>query len=127
MRRLATIVVPVALTLACSDPESPRRNIMLGVEDVVAPTELASNAELVATITVITGGCKRFDRFTTSRSEGRLTVEARGSDAALGQVCTRDLRFEPHEYRATLPAGNPVVLAVRRPNGADLVRQIQIR
>jgi len=127
MRRLTTIAGAVALVLACSDPGSPRRNNVLGVEDVVAPTELASNTELVATITVITGGCKKFDRFTTSRSEGRLTVEAWGTDAAAGQVCTRDLRFEPHEYRATLPAGNPVILAVRRPNGADLVRQIQIR
>ena len=127
MRRLATVLLPLILTVACRDPGAPRTNVALGVEQVVVPTELAPNAELVATITVITGGCKKFERFTTTRSEGQLTVEARGSDATPGRVCTRDLRFEPHEYRASLPAGNPVVLAVRRPNGPDLVRQIQIR
>jgi len=127
MRRLATFVWPVVLAVACNDAEAPRVNVVLGVEEVVAPTELAPNAELVATITVITGGCKRFEQFASTRSDGRLTVEARGSDATPGQTCTRDLRLEPHEYRASLPAGNPVVLAVRRPNGPDLVRQIQIR
>ena len=127
MRRLATFVLPLLLSLGCNSPGAPRRDVVLGVEDVATPTELASNAELVATITVITGGCKKFDRFTTARSDDRLTVEARGTDGVPGQVCTRDLRFEPHEYRASLPAGRPVVLAVRRPNGPDIVRQIQVR
>src|SRR5438046_2985480 len=98
MARRASIVALLALALACSVLGGPRNNVMLGVQDVVAPTELAPNAELVATITVVTGGCKKFDRFTTSRSGGRLTVEAHGSDAAPGQLCTADVRFEPHEY-----------------------------
>ena len=126
MGRSAIIIGLCLVAVACDDFGGPRKAVILGVQDVVAPTELAPNAELVATITVITGGCKAFDRFVTSRGGDRLTVEARGTDTR-NQNCPADVRYEPREYRATVPPTNPVVLAVRRPNGDDLVRQIQIR
>ena len=127
MRRIAIIVGLLPVALACNDSGAPRKHVMLGVQEVLAPTELALNVELVATITVITGGCKAFDRFVTSRSGNRLTVEARGFDAAGGQLCPDDIRYEPREYRSTVPPANPVVLAVRQPNGDEIVRQIHIR
>ena len=126
MRRSAFILGLLCFAVACNDLAGPRKAVLLGVQDVVAPTELVAGAELVATITVVTGGCKAFDRFTTNRSDNRLTVVAHGTDAR-NQSCPADVRYEPHEYRATAPSGNPVVLAVRQPNGDELVRSIQIR
>ena len=126
MRRAAFIGGLACMAFACASPTGPRKAVLLGVHDVVAPTELAAGAELVATITVVTGGCKTFDRFVTSRSSARLTVEAWGTDAR-DQSCPSDVRYEPHAYRASLPSANPVELAVRQPNGDELVRTIQIR
>ena len=126
MRRGAYIISLACLTFACDDAAGPRQAVLLRVQDVVAPSELAPGAPLVATITVITGGCKAFDRFVTSRSGDRLTVVARGTDAPTLN-CPDDLRYEPKEYRATMPSANPVVLAVRQPNGDEVVRTIQIR
>ena len=126
MRQSAVIIGAAVLACACNGVTSPREAVLLGVQDVVAPTEVAAGAELVATITVATGGCKAFDRFETRQSSARLTVEAWGTDAR-GQSCPADVRYEPREYRASMPSGNPVVLAVRQPNGDELVRTIQIR
>ena len=128
MRRSRIFLSFLPLTLACSALGEPRRSIVLGVHDVVAPAEVAVGSELVATITVVTGGCKSFDRFVTARAANRLTVEARGWDAAgAGRSCPADIRYEAREYRATLPAGDPVVLAVRQPNGTEVVREIDVR
>ena len=126
MRRAAFISGLALMAFACGSPAGPREAVLLGVQEVVAPTELAAGAELVATITVVTGGCKAFDRFVTTRSSARLTVEAWGTDAR-EQSCPADVHYEPHEYRASVPSGNPVVLAVQQPNGDELVRTIQIR
>ena len=126
MRRSVFILAVGLIACACDGLADPRRAVLLGVQDVVAPAEVAAGAELVATITVVTGGCKAFDRFVTRRDNARLTVEAWGTDAR-NQSCPADVHYEPHEYRAVVPSGNPVVLAVRQPNGDELVRTIQIR
>src|SRR3954470_20392382 len=105
MRRSAFIFGLAFLTSACSLITDPRKAVLLFVQDVVVPNELAPGTELVATITVMTGGCKMFERFETSRAGDRLTVVARGTDMP-NQVCTDDIRYEPHEYRVTVPSGN---------------------
>jgi hypothetical protein len=126
MRRSAVIIGVAFLAYACNGVATPREAVLLGIQDVVAPTEVAAGAELVATITLVTGGCKAFERFETRASSARLTVEAWGTDAS-NQSCPADVRYEPREFRASLPSGNPVVLAVRQPNGDELVRTIQVR
>ena len=127
MPRLLLLLALLPAAVACNSVGEPRRSIVLLVESVAAPSEVAAGSELVATITVITGGCKSFDRFVTTRNGSRLTVEAHGSDAGRGLSCPADVRYEPREYRAALPASNPFQLAVRQPNGSEIVREITIR
>lgn len=127
MKRCSIVLALCAMALACSEFGGPRRSIVLSVSEIAAPSELEAGAELVATITVVTGGCKAFDRFVTTRTGDRLTVEARGWDASRGQVCPTDVRYEAREYRASAPGGTALVLVIRQPDGSELVRQIPIR
>jgi hypothetical protein len=127
MKRSWVLLAVCALALACSEFGGPRRSILLAVSEIAAPSELAAGAELVATITVVTGGCKAFDQFVTTRTGDRLTVEARGWDATRGQMCPTDVRYEAREYRAGVPGGTVLILAIRQPDGSELVREIPIR
>ena len=125
----AFIAFGVLLALvACQNPFASDRAIDLSVSDVVVPEELAPGADLVVTLTVVTGGCRSFDRIDGSRVADRLTLIARGRDGTrMGGACPTDIRFEEHTYRAGPVSADPFTVVVRQPRESDLVRQIRVR
>jgi hypothetical protein len=125
-------VVVVGLVLGalagCRNPFASDRVVTLPAADVAVPAELAPGSELVVTVTVVTGGCKRFERFVAGRAADRLTLTARGRDGAgAGVSCPDDIRYEPRPYRAAPPFVDPFTVAVRQPDGTELARVVRIR
>lgn len=122
-------LVAVLLALgACRSPFGAERAILLPVRDLVVPEHVAANAELEVTLTVVTGGCRSFDRIEANRSADRLTLIPWGRDASgPGVMCTGDIRYEEKTYRTGPVSSDPFTVVVRQPGGTELVRQVRVR
>lgn len=126
MRRAAPVVLLLVL-LSCQNPFELRRPIRLEVSEVAAPESAPSQGNFTITLTVVTGGCKRFEEIRSDRTSRTLTLEARGTDAGPGTACPADIRFEPHPFLAEGPFTDPFTIVVEQPNGAPTTRTVRIR
>lgn len=127
LRALASAACLIA-TAGCRNPFASDRVVTLPVSDVAAPAELAPGADLVVTLTVVTGGCRSFERLVAERSASRLALVARGRDSsAPGRACPSDVRYEARAYRAAPPFVDPFTVAVRQPDGTELTRAVRVR
>lgn len=84
----------------------PDQSVVLGVAEIDAPVTIAPGASLSVVLTVETGGCRRFDRVETNRSESGANITVWGRDGAKGRddiMCPQDLRTERHSVRFDPP------------------------
>lgn len=128
--RFVSVAAALLATAAagCRDPLGADRAVTLPVRDLSTPAELATGAELIVTVTVVTGGCRRFERLVAERATGRLTLVAHGRDSSGPDVaCPADIREEPHTYRAAPPDRDPYTVAARQPDGSELTRVVRVR
>ncbi|HVF40732.1 MAG TPA: hypothetical protein VM939_12610 [Gemmatimonadaceae bacterium] len=112
----------------CVNPFDPGREITLEVSDVAAPASVSPSGPLSITLTVVSGGCRRFDGIKATRASNKLTLEARGIDSSGPTTsCTTDIRFEPKTYEAQGPFTDPFVITVVQPNGNLVTRTIRVQ
>ena len=112
----------------CSNPFEADHVVTLAVSDVEAPAQLAPGSELVVTLTVVTGGCRAFERLDAERSASRITLVARGRDSSgPGRTCPTDIRYETRAYRAPPPFVDPLTIVVRQPDGTELTHEVRVR
>ena len=123
---LALIVSTVVA--GCINPFDPEREITLEVSELAAPASVSPSGPLSLTLTVVSGGCRRFDGIRASRAANQLTLEARGIDSSgPTTACTADIRFEPKTYEAQGPFTDPIVVTVVQPNGNLLIRTVRVK
>ena len=124
-----SLVLALALIIGpgCWNPFAPdRERITLVVDEIDAPTEVGAAAPLSVTLTVVTGGCKQFDRIEANRSANRLTLTVHGWDRPRA-ICTSDIRYESRPYEAMPPFTDPFTIAVRQPDGSELRHEVRVR
>ena len=127
LARRSAILLVVILS-GCGNPFGSDRVITLPVSEVTVPAELAPTALLVVTVTVVTGGCKSFEKFVAIRADARLTLRAQGRDGSGSwDLCPTDIRYESRTYEATPPFADPFTVVVRQPDGAEITRVVRIR
>jgi hypothetical protein len=123
------VVRLVAVPLACN-PFAPDQSIILEVSQLDAPASVAANAPLSVVLTVVTGGCRRFDRIEARRDASSATLTAWGTDGSIGRkdvLCTSDIRYEPHTYQFNPSFTNPFTITVN-PGGINpLIATVQVQ
>ncbi|HXG72297.1 MAG TPA: hypothetical protein VNJ04_16930 [Gemmatimonadaceae bacterium] len=103
----------------------PDREVILVVQKIEGPATAAAGAPFTVIVTVQTGGCLRFDRFSAVRSAADVQLTARGRDSEPRQtVCTADIRFEPHAYVVQPPFQSPFFVVAIQPDGSTLPKQV---
>lgn len=125
MRRAAPVIL-LLLVQSCQNPFDFRRPIRLEVSEVAAPQSAPSQGNFTITLTVVTGGCKRFEGIRSDRTSRTLTLEARGTDAGPDAACPADIRFEPHPFLAKGPFTDPLTIIVEQPNSPPTTRIVRI-
>ena len=126
-----SLSVAVAMSIlfgqACFDPLDTGDDVGLHVTEVQAPESAPASGPITVTLTVVTGGCVRFDRITASRTPSTLILSARGTDTGGPNIaCPADIRHEPHSYEAPGPFANPLTITVYRPTTDPLNRTVRI-
>ena len=103
----------------------PDREVILVVQKIEGPLTAAVGSPFTVIVTVQTGGCLRFDRFSAVRSAADVQLTARGRSAERrGTVCTLDIRFEPHAYVVQPPFQSPFSVIAIQPDGSTLSKQV---
>ena len=116
------------LVAGCEDAFGPGRSIVLPITDLVVPPEVRVNDVLVVRVSIETGGCKSLVGLNAVRTEGRLTLTARGTDSAGENVsCPGDIRTEVREYRADPPFADPFTVVANQPDGSTTTRTVRVR
>jgi hypothetical protein len=112
----------------CNLFSGPDQSLRLGVEKLEAPARNSAATPISVVVTVMTGGCKVFDRFVTSKSATGATLTAIGRDLAAGKdmACTDDLILTPHTVRFDPPFASTFTITVYRPIQEPLTATVQI-
>ncbi|HEY6089606.1 MAG TPA: hypothetical protein VD771_07425, partial [Gemmatimonadaceae bacterium] len=60
--------VALAVVVAACNPFDPNRAVVLDVSNLSAPGTVPPNTQLTITLTVLTSGCRAFDRIVVQRT-----------------------------------------------------------
>lgn len=91
--------VIVAAVSGCGNIFGSDQAVILSVTEINAPPTVPPASSFSVTLTVQTGGCRRFDYIDTDRTQSVANVTVWGRDAAAGRkgvVCPDDIRLEQH-------------------------------
>lgn len=123
------VVGLVAVPIGCN-PFAPDQSVVLDVSELEAPAMISVGSPLIVVLTVVTGGCRSFDRIVAQRTMSGASLTAWGRDAAKGRKdvgCTTDIRFEPHSYQFDPPAQGSFRVEVQRQHVDPLLRTVQVQ
>lgn len=127
MRRPAFVLL-LCSSAACSNPfANDRRDIKLYVAAMVVPASAPAMGTLTVTVTVETGGCKRFERFRVTNTRTSATIEAQGSDAGPNAICTQEIGLEKKALDLSGPFSDPFTITAIQPDASVLVRTVRIQ
>jgi len=121
-------LVILAFFVACTNPLSSHRSVTLPITDLVVPVSASASVPFTVRLTVVSGGCKRFERLVATRRPGEVAFEARGRDSSGPNVgCTDDIRKDPQTYEATPPFSNPFTVRAVQPDGSSVTRTVRVQ
>ena len=133
MRPAFKFAITVALGLTglvagCQDALGPGESIVLPITDLVVPAEVRVNDVLVVRVSIATSGCKTLVGLNAVRTEGRVTLTARGNDTSGENAnCSDDIRTEVRDYRADPPFSDPFTVVANQPDGSTTTRTVRVR
>ena len=110
---------------ACDGFLERERSLQLGVQSLVAPATFAPDAPFDVTLTVVTGGCRWFERIAAERSGDQIVLQARGRETTGPDVvCPANIEYEPHAYTVRPPFGDSVAIVVQQPGALEDIRWV---
>jgi len=129
MRHTVVSVAVVLIVTGCSSVLEPnRRSIILPITRINAPSTVAPGASFSATFIIQSGGCKRFERVETTKTDKALTVLARGTEATGSNiVCTTDIREDAVVELVTPPISDPFSVIGKQPDGSETTVQVRVQ
>jgi hypothetical protein len=125
MRNLSAAFMLVFAT-ACVNPFELGTDVQLPISELDVPASVPAGGRLTVTLTVVTGGCRDFDRFRSSRQANVLLIEAWGTDTGGAQSCTADIKFEEHDFSADGPFSDPLVVSAVQPDGTSITKSVRV-
>lgn len=125
MRNLGAACLLILAT-ACVNPFELGADVQLPISEIDVPASVPAGGRLTVTLTVVTGGCRDFDRFRSSRQANVLLIEAWGKDTGGSQACTDDIRFEQQDFSAEGPFSDPLVVSAVQPDGSSITKSVRV-
>ena len=129
VRRAAGAAGAAALALlaaACLSPSESSRPVALDITTLEVAETHTATAPLPVTVTVSSGGCRRFESLEVVRAATRLTIAAFGRETD-GDQCTTDVRMDRQVHVAQPPFFDSLVVAARQPNGTEITRIVRMQ
>ena len=129
MRRRTVLPLVAAVTLgalaACDGLFERERDVLLPVQSIAAPATFTPGEAFTVTATVVSGGCRSFERLDGAREGDRITLLARGREVSgPGVACPADIRYEPRTFTVRPPFGDSIVVTAAQPAGIAPVSQV---
>lgn len=119
MRR-ALLAALLLLVPACENPFDSGDEVRLEIVRVIVPQTASATGPITINLTVISGGCRSFDRLLADRTATNVTLEARGIDnSGLNRACTADVRFDELTHVEQGPFTDPFIVRVVQPGGVS--------
>lgn len=116
------------LAAGCNSIVGSDREVTLPITDLVVPESASAAAPFTVSLTVVSGGCVRFDRLIATRTPGAVFLQGRGVDRSGGNTaCTTDIRTDPQVYEVTPPFSNPFAVNAVQPGGELVTRTVRIQ
>ena len=113
MKRSSFGIVGIALAaliVACN-PLDPNQAILLDVSNASAPATIPPNTPLTITLTVLTSGCRMFDRIVVQRLSNGVILAAFGQSIKGGN-CAGGFQNEMHSVTLDPPFSSPFSIQV---------------
>jgi hypothetical protein len=108
------------------EPDS--RSIILPITRINVPSTVTSGTSFSATFIIESGGCKRFERLETTKTERALTVLARGTEPTSKNIaCTDDIRYVTVMEVVTPPMTDPFSVVAKQPDGTEATVQVRVQ
>jgi hypothetical protein len=124
-----TVIAGLALLTGCWDLFGLSPEVKLPISDLVVPETVSPAGPATVTVTVVTGGCRVFDRIVANRTASVVILTAWGEDGSgRGQMaCPTDIRFEPKQYSIPGPFTDPLVISAVQPDGTSITRSVKVQ
>jgi hypothetical protein len=120
-------ILSLAAAAACWDPFGLSPEVKLPISELLAPESVSPAGPANVRVTVVTGGCRSFDRIVSKRTASVVILEAWGDDGSgPGRACTTDIRYEPKEYSIPGPFTHPLVISAVQPDGTSITRSVKV-
>lgn len=123
--RIVAATCLILLASGCINVFDLESDVQLPIAELAVPESVSAQGPLNATLTVVTGGCRQFDRIVSSRTGGVVILEAWGTDSG-GEACTDDIRYEPHQYSINGPFANPLIVSAVQPDGTSFTKTVRV-
>ena len=127
MRRAKSVLAGCVLLLGvgCINVFDLESEVQLPIAELIVPESVTAQGPLNVSLTVVTGGCREFDRIESRRTGGAFILEAWGTDSG-GEACTDDIRYEPHQYSINGPFSNPLIVSAVQPDGSSFTKTVRV-
>lgn len=127
MRRAVSFVAGLVLLTGsgCINVFDLESEVQLPIAELVVPESVTAQGPLNVSLTVVTGGCREFDRIESRRTGGAYILEAWGTDSG-GEACTDDIRYEPHQHSISGPFSNPLIVSAVQPDGSSFTETVRV-
>ena len=121
------VAAAFALTSACVDPFGLSPDVKLPISELIVPGTTSPQGPLSVTVTVVTGGCREFERIVSKRKASVIIVEAWGTDGSRAAACPDDIKYEPQPYNIAGPFTDPLVISAVQPDGTAITKSVKVQ
>jgi len=108
--------------------EPDKRSVILPITRINVPSTVTPGASFSAAFIIQSGGCTRFERVETTKTDRALTVLARGTQAIGSNIsCPQDIRYDTVVEVVTPPLANPFSVIGKQPDGTETTAQVLVQ
>jgi hypothetical protein len=115
--------------VACN-PLDLNDNVLLQVSKLDVPATASSTVPFTVTLTLVTGGCKSFNRIDVQHFQAGVRLIPLGTDASIRNndvTCPADFKEEPHDVQLDPPFTNPYTVYVEQGDQPAVTASVQIQ
>jgi hypothetical protein len=120
------VAIVVGVLLVACNPLDPNQSILLDVSNAAAPATIPPNTQLTITLTILTSGCRSFDRIVVQRLTTGVILAAFGQSIKGGN-CGTGFQNELHSVTLDPPFSNPFTIQVDGGSLPPITTTVQVQ